>query len=78
MELALRHRRQRLRDLINANGWTETLVKLAKAKQIFEDDRCLAVLFHRLTFKYNGDGWYDVHPLVAELPEFQRGLDGGT
>ncbi|WP_437563578.1 hypothetical protein [Sorangium sp. So ce542] len=32
------------------------------------------VLFHRLAFKYNGEGWYDVHPLVAEIPEFQNAL----
>ncbi len=74
VEQALSMRRQRLRDLINANGWLPTLVRLAVGKQIFEDDRCLAVLFHRLAFKYNGEGWYDVHPLVAELPEFERAL----
>ena len=76
VEIAIGRRRQRLRDLINANGWMKTLVKLADQKQIFEDDHCLAVLFHRLAFKYNGDGWYDVHPLVAELPEFQRARHG--
>jgi hypothetical protein len=74
VEQALSARRQRLRDLVNANGWLETLVRLAVDKQIFEGDRCLAVLFHRLAFKYNGDGWYDVHPLVAELPEFERAV----
>lgn len=77
VERAIRRRKQRLRDLINANGWAETLVKLAAQKQIFDDDRCRAVLFHRLAFKYNGDGWYDVHPLVAELPEVQRAVPGG-
>ena len=76
MDLALGLRRQRLRDLVNANGWMATLVRVATNKQIFEDERCLAVLFNRLAFKYNGDGWYDVHPLVAELPEFQRGVSG--
>ncbi|HEX8699374.1 MAG TPA: hypothetical protein VF815_11100 [Myxococcaceae bacterium] len=71
-ELAISRRKQRLRDLINANGWMDTLVKLAAGKQIFNDDKCMSVLFHRLAFKYNGEGWYDIHPLVAELPEFQR------
>jgi hypothetical protein len=77
MELAIGRRKQRLRDLINANGWMATLVKLADEKQIFADDHCLAVLFHRLAFKYNGDGWYDVHPLVTELPEFRHAQHGG-
>ena len=27
------------------------------------------VLYQQLAFKYNGTIWYDVHPLVAELPE---------
>ena len=49
-------------------------MKLAKRKQIFEDDRCLAVLFYRLAFKYNGDGWYDIHPLVAESPKLRDAL----
>ncbi|WP_438030149.1 hypothetical protein [Sorangium sp. So ce233] len=70
VERAVALRRQRMRDLINANGWLDALVKLARDKQIFPDKACMDVLFHRLAFKYNGDGWYDVHPLVAEIPEF--------
>jgi len=76
-ERAAARRRQRLRDLINANGWMATLRRLARENQIFPDEKCLAVLFHRLAFKYNGEGWYDVHPLVAELPEFRDELPGG-
>lgn len=70
VEQALARRRQRMRDLINANAWLEALVRLARDKQIFPEKACLDLLFHRLAFKYNGDGWYDIHPLVAELPEF--------
>jgi hypothetical protein len=72
VERAVSRRKQRLRDLINANGWLETLVRIGHDKQIYPDQKCLDVLFHHLAFKYNGDGWYDVHPLVAELPEFER------
>ena len=43
-----------------------------KTKLVSADPRAYDVLFHFLAFKYNGDGWYDVHPLVAEIPEFQR------
>lgn len=70
-ERAIAKRRQRLRDLINANGWMPTLVTIAQDKQISADPRAYDVLFHYLAFKYNGDGWYDVHPLVTEIPEFQ-------
>lgn len=73
VERAVAKRKQRLRDLINANGWLPALLKIAETKQIFSDEKCMAVLFHYLAFKYNGDGWYDVHPLVSELPEFERG-----
>ena len=78
VERATARRKQRLRDLINANGWMDALRRLAREKQIFPDEKCLAVLFHRLAFKYNGDGWYDVHPLVAELPEFRDELPSGA
>jgi hypothetical protein len=77
VERAVSRRKQRLRDLINANGWMDVLRRLAREKQIFPDDDCLAVLFHRLAFKYNGSGWYDIHPLVAELPEFQHDVRAG-
>lgn len=71
-ERAVVKRRQRLRDLINANGWMKTLVTIARDKQISADPKAFEVLFRYLAFKYNGDGWYDVHPLVTEIPEFQR------
>jgi len=77
VERAVARRMDRMRDLINANGWMDALRRLAREKQIFPDPKCLAVLFHRLAFKYNGEGWYDVHPLVAELPEFRDELPSG-
>ncbi|MBK9263677.1 MAG: hypothetical protein IPM54_28225 [Polyangiaceae bacterium] len=70
-ERAISRRKQRLRDQININGWWPTLRDIAETKQVSHDKHCLDVLFHRLAFKYNGDGWYDVHPLIAELPEFR-------
>lgn len=76
VERAVARRKQRLRDLINANGWLPALLRIAETKQIFPDEKCMEVLFHYLAFKYNGDGWYDVHPLVTELPEFERGRRG--
>ncbi len=75
-ESAVSKRKQRLRDLINANGWLETLVRIARDKQLHPDQKCMDVLFHYLAFKYNGDGWYDVHPLINEIPEFTRALRG--
>lgn len=70
VEYAVSRKKQRLRDLINANGWWGTLAAVARDKQIVSDDACLAVLYHRLVLKYNGEGWYDVLPILTELPEF--------
>ena len=72
VEYAVQRKKQRLRDLINANGWWTTLAAVAREKQIVSDEACLSVLYHRLVLKYNGEGWYDVLPLLTELPEFQH------
>lgn len=72
VEYAVQRKKQRVRDLINANGWWGTLAAVARDKQIVSDPACLTVLYHRLVLKYNGDGWYDVLPLIAELPEFDH------
>lgn len=72
IEYAVQRKKQRLRDLINANGWWSTLAAVARDKQIVSGEACLAALYHRLVLKYNGDGWYDVLPLLTELPEFKH------
>ncbi len=69
---AVRSRRIRMRDMINVNGWMSALVYISQNKQLSQDPACLQVLFQRLAFKYNGEGWYDIHPLISELPEFQK------
>ena len=70
----LERRRQRLRDRVDANGWWDVLVEIARTKRLAAGDEYLEVLFQRLAFQYNGDIWYDVHPLISELPDFQRRL----
>lgn len=58
-----------MRDRINANGWAPALAKIMAEKQVNDGPACMDVLYQQLAFKYNGEGWYDVHPLVAEIPE---------
>ena len=70
IERAIANTRQQLRDMINLNGWMPTLRKIAAEKQPSSDVHCMDVLYHRLALKYNGEGWYDVHPLVAEIDGF--------
>ncbi|MBK6533237.1 MAG: hypothetical protein IPF99_27725 [Deltaproteobacteria bacterium] len=61
--------RSTFRDLINANGWELTLAKIMRDHRVSSEPACMDVLYQQLAFKYNGTIWYDVHPLVAELPE---------
>lgn len=58
-----------MRDRINANGWAPTLARVMREHQVNDDPICMDVLYQQLALKYNGEGWYDVHPLVAEIPE---------
>ena len=60
-----------MRDRINANGWASTLAQIMRDQQVNDGSTCMDVLYQQLAFKYNGEGWYDVHPLVAEIPEVQ-------
>lgn len=71
IERAIANVKTDIRDRVNVNGWAETLAYFARHKQPPAEPHAMTVLFQRLALKYNGTGWYDVHPLVAELPEIQ-------
>jgi hypothetical protein len=66
--------RSSLRDQINISGYWPALSKLAATKKLSDNPKCLDLLYYRLAFQFNGENWYDIHPLVAELPEFQQEL----
>jgi len=70
VERVLERRRQKVRDRIDVNGWLEPLVAIGRTKRLTEDPKCLDVLFQRLAFHYDGEVWYDVHPLITEIPDF--------
>lgn len=74
MEEAVKRRVRLFRDRINANNWLEALARIARSKQISGDPRELDILFDRMAFQYNDKGWYDIHPLVSEVPGFQSAL----
>ncbi len=79
VERVLADMRRRLRDRANLNGWWDVLVRIAGTKQLPDDAReiCHQLLFQRLVFQYNGEGWYDVHPLITEIPEFRERFSRG-
>lgn len=58
-----------MRERINANGWAPALARIMIEHQVHEEAACMDVLYQQLALRYNGQGWYDVHPLVAEIPE---------
>lgn len=61
-----------MRDRIDANGWWEVLGKIAATKRLDSSAEFLEVVYQRLAFQYNGDVWYDVHPLVSESLDRQK------
>jgi len=71
VERVIKRRQQRLRDRMNANGLVEVLRRIGRNKQLYEDPKCLDVLYQRLAFMYNDLGWYDIHPMLADLPELE-------
>mgnify|MGYP000449587431 CR=1 FL=1 len=66
--------RSGLRDQIDLSGYWPAIGKLAAAKRLIDDPHCNDLLFYRLAFHYNGENWYDIHPLIAELPDFETTL----
>jgi len=78
VDRVLQKRRQRLRDRVDTNGWWDTVVHIAKTKRLDRDPACQQLLYQRLVFQYNGEGWYDIHPLLSEVPEFQSLLKRTT
>lgn len=76
VERAVRQRRARMRDLISRNtGWAQALVHIARDKNVQPEEASHLVLFYRLALKFNGEYWYDLHPLVAEIPELRALLE---
>lgn len=66
-----RHRIHKFRQALVA-GWLPHLVRVSVSKQIEPGIECMRALFQRLLFEYNSTGWYDVHPLLTEVPEFTK------
>lgn len=65
---------------VEENQW-QTLAQVHKSKEIANDNLHRSLLFNRCLLEYrylNPKGekyiWYDVHPLISELPKFQDTL----
>jgi len=67
--------RSDIRDKLDIGGYWPALGHVGATKRLDADPKCLSLLYHRYVFHYNGENWYDVHPLIAELPDFTIYLD---
>lgn len=72
VEKAVLRERARMRDTMNTQGWAKALARIGTNKQVFDGQTCMDILYHRFAFHYNGEGWYDVHPLISETDEFKQ------
>jgi len=54
------------------------LAKIYKNRQTDNSPTQRSILFYRYALEYNGDRWVDVHPLIYDLPEFQREVKSPT
>jgi hypothetical protein len=55
-------------------AYLATLAEIHNNKRFDDSATQWIMLFHRYALEYNGDRWVDVHPLIYDLPEFQREL----
>ena len=74
----LKRQRSEFRNRIDANNWWPALKAIATTKRMTSDAAQQEVVFQRLAFQYNGDIWYDVHPLVADLLQAGAAKAPGT
>lgn len=67
--------RDTYRRTVESDQW-ELLAKVAASKQIDNDDQYRSLLFSRciLEYRYEGERWHDVHPLIRDVPEFKQAV----
>jgi hypothetical protein len=80
VQRAINEVREIYQRAVEENQW-HTLAQVHKSKEIANDNLHRSLLFNRCLLEYryvNSKGekyiWYDVHPLISELPKFQDTL----
>ena len=73
-EAALRRRLSLLRTQVNLSGHLQRLVQVQRSGQLGEGAEFLDLLARRWVLKYNGRGWYALHPCVSAVPEVQAAV----
>lgn len=68
--------RKAYKDTVNEDQWT-LLAKVHRSKQILNDSNHRSLLFSRCLLEYcenEDNSWYDVHPVLREVPQFKAAL----
>jgi hypothetical protein len=74
LEEAIRQLRKVYRDTVNEDQWG-LLAAVHQSKQIPHDNAHRSLLFTRCLLEYReAESWYDVHPVLREVPEFESAL----
>jgi hypothetical protein len=71
---AIRQLRKTYRDTVDEDQWS-LLAAVHRTKQIPNDDAHRKLLFTRCLLEYREEEcWYDVHPVLRDVPEFKAAL----
>jgi hypothetical protein len=74
LEEAIRQLRKIYRDTVSEEQW-ELLAVVHSSKQIPHNTAHRSLLFTRCLLEYReGESWYDVHPVLREVPEFKTAI----
>jgi hypothetical protein len=76
LQVTLTRQQHILRNKADYNGWWPALRQIASTKRLTDVPEQQTVVYQRLAFQYDGTIWYDVHPLLSDLPEIQTVLSG--
>ncbi|BAY21019.1 hypothetical protein NIES2100_07640 [Calothrix sp. NIES-2100] len=77
---AITKARDTYRRTVEENQWS-LLAEVYRSKRIINDDKYRSLMYNRCLLEYrfmdNEDEiqrWYDIHPLIAKIPEFKEAL----
>ncbi len=83
VQIAITDARDVYRRTVESNQW-EILAKVSRTKNIRNDDQHRSLLFNRCILEYtnfsNKEGqegrqpWYNIHPLIEGITQFQNAL----
>ena len=80
VQRAITETRETYRRSVEHNEW-EILAQVHRSKRIINEDQVRNLLFNRCLLEYRDfdeeeelQPWYDVHPLIKNLPEFKEAL----